>query len=110
LSRGYWGALFPVEKQQRCEADHSPPYSAQIKNAWSCASTPSYVFMACSMIKHRDIPEYKTVVHCLLTFGKKMCSDRLNIMMPLNTEVVKRSLWGLIVAFGIVGKLVLTKS
>jgi hypothetical protein len=22
-----------------CEADHSPPFSAKVKNAWSCTST-----------------------------------------------------------------------
>jgi hypothetical protein len=29
-----------------CEADHSPPCSAEVKNAWSYTSTPQYVFMA----------------------------------------------------------------
>jgi hypothetical protein len=28
------------------ETDHSPPYSAEVKNAWSCTSTPQYIFMA----------------------------------------------------------------
>jgi hypothetical protein len=28
------------------EAEHSPPSSAQVKNAWSYTSTSSYVFMA----------------------------------------------------------------
>jgi hypothetical protein len=28
------------------EADHSPPSSAEVKNAWSCISPPQYVFMA----------------------------------------------------------------
>jgi len=27
------------------EADHSPPSSAEVKNAWSYTSTPQYVFM-----------------------------------------------------------------
>jgi hypothetical protein len=36
-----------------------------------------------------------------------MCSDRLNIMMALNTEVIRGSLWGLM-AFGTIGKLVST--
>lgn len=27
--------------------------SSQIKNAWSCASTPTYTFMALSIIKHQ---------------------------------------------------------
>jgi hypothetical protein len=35
------------------EADHSPPSSAEDKNAWSYASTPPEVFMAWRLIKHR---------------------------------------------------------
>jgi hypothetical protein len=36
------------------EADHSPPTSAEVKNAWSYISTPLYVFMAWCLVKHRD--------------------------------------------------------
>jgi hypothetical protein len=36
------------------EADHSPPSSAEIENAWSYTSTPQYVFMARCLVKHRD--------------------------------------------------------
>jgi hypothetical protein len=37
------------------ESDHSPPSSAEVKNAWSYISTPQYAFMAwCSVKKHRD--------------------------------------------------------
>jgi hypothetical protein len=36
------------------EADHSPPSSAEVKNAWSYTSTPQYVFMAWCLVKHRD--------------------------------------------------------
>jgi hypothetical protein len=36
------------------EADISPPYSAEVKNAWSYTSTPQYVFMAWCLVKHRD--------------------------------------------------------
>jgi hypothetical protein len=28
------------------EADHSPPFSAEVKNRWSYASTHPYVFLA----------------------------------------------------------------
>jgi hypothetical protein len=37
-----------------CEADHSPPSSAEVKNAWSCTSTPQYVFMVWCLVEHRD--------------------------------------------------------
>jgi hypothetical protein len=36
------------------EADHSPPSSAEVKNAWSYTSTPQYAFMAWCLVKHRD--------------------------------------------------------
>jgi len=26
--------------QPRCDVDHSPPFSVEVKNEWSCASTP----------------------------------------------------------------------
>jgi hypothetical protein len=35
------GALIPGRKWPGCEADHSPPSSAEVKNAWSYTSTPS---------------------------------------------------------------------
>jgi len=36
----------PGVKQLGREADHSPPFSAEIKNAWSYTHTPQYVFVA----------------------------------------------------------------
>jgi hypothetical protein len=39
LQNEYWG-LFPVAKAAGREADHSPPSSAEVKNAWSYTSTP----------------------------------------------------------------------
>jgi hypothetical protein len=35
------GVLFLGVKRPRCEADHSPPSSAVVKNAWSYTSTPT---------------------------------------------------------------------
>jgi hypothetical protein len=40
-------------KQLGREADHSPPSSAEV-NAWSCISTPPYVFIAWCLLKGRD--------------------------------------------------------
>jgi hypothetical protein len=48
------GALFLEVKQPGCEADHSPPFSAEVKNTWSYTSTPQYVFMAWCLVKLRD--------------------------------------------------------
>jgi hypothetical protein len=35
------GALSPEVKRPGREADHSPPSSAQVKNAWNYTSTPN---------------------------------------------------------------------
>jgi hypothetical protein len=44
---------FPGVKWPGREADHSPPSSAKVKNAWSYTSTPQYAFMTwCSVKEH----------------------------------------------------------
>jgi hypothetical protein len=48
------GALSLGVKRTGREAYHSPPSSAEIKNAWSYTSTPQYVFMAWRFVKDRD--------------------------------------------------------
>jgi len=45
------GALSPLVKWLEREADHSLPFSDEVKNAWSYTSTPQYVFMARCLIK-----------------------------------------------------------
>jgi hypothetical protein len=45
------------------EADHSPPSSAEVKNVWSYTSTPQYVFMVWSLVKHRDILPFMNTVN-----------------------------------------------
>jgi hypothetical protein len=35
------------------EADHLPPSSAEVKNAWDYTSTLAYVFMAWCLVKYR---------------------------------------------------------
>jgi hypothetical protein len=37
---GKLGALSPGVERPGREADHSPPSSADVKNSWSCTSTP----------------------------------------------------------------------
>jgi hypothetical protein len=48
------GALSLGVKRPWREADHSPPSSAEVKNAWSYTSTPQYAFMAWCFVKYRD--------------------------------------------------------
>jgi hypothetical protein len=45
----------PKIEQAGREADHSPPSSTEIKKAWSYTTTPSYIFMALCLVKHRDV-------------------------------------------------------
>lgn len=45
LSNGYW-----VKRPER-EINHSPQFSAKLKNAWSYTSTPPYVLMARCLIE-----------------------------------------------------------
>jgi hypothetical protein len=45
------GAISSEEKRLGREADHSPLSGAEIKNAWSCSSTPPYVFTSWCSIK-----------------------------------------------------------
>jgi hypothetical protein len=61
-------ALFLGVKRPRREADHSPPSSAEVKNAWSYTSTPQYVFMAWCLVKHRDNFTFTLVYY--ITYGK----------------------------------------
>jgi hypothetical protein len=46
------GGFFPGVKRPGRESDHSPPSTAEVKNAWSYASTPQYVVMAWCVVKH----------------------------------------------------------
>jgi hypothetical protein len=46
-------ALSSRVKQQKHEADHSSPSSAEVTNVLSYTSTPQYIFMEWSLIKHR---------------------------------------------------------
>jgi len=41
-------------KRPRREADHSPSYSAKVKNVWSYRCIPLYAFMAWYVVKPRD--------------------------------------------------------
>jgi hypothetical protein len=46
------GALSLGVKRSGHEADHSPLFSAEVKNARSYTSTPLYIFMALCLVKH----------------------------------------------------------
>jgi hypothetical protein len=48
------GTLSLGVKRPRREADHTPPSSTEVNNAWSYTSTPLYVYMEWCLVKHRD--------------------------------------------------------
>jgi hypothetical protein len=48
------GALSLGAKRPGHDANHSPPPSAEVKNAWSYTSTPRYALMAWRLVKDRD--------------------------------------------------------
>jgi hypothetical protein len=50
------GALTLEVKRPGREADHSPPSSAEVKNAWVYTTTPPYFFKAWCLVKHRGSP------------------------------------------------------
>jgi hypothetical protein len=48
------GALSLGAKRSGRAAHHSPPSSADVKNAWSYTSTPPYIFMAWDLLTNRE--------------------------------------------------------
>jgi hypothetical protein len=46
------GFLFSGTKRQWREASGSPPSSSEIRNSWSCTSSPSRIFISWCLIKH----------------------------------------------------------
>jgi hypothetical protein len=52
----------PGAKRPGCEDDHSPPSSAEVKNAWKYTSTPSYIFMERCLVKNRMSSWYGTLL------------------------------------------------
>jgi hypothetical protein len=66
---------FPGVKRLGREADHSPPSSVAVKNAWIYASTPQYAFMAWCSVKAQEqfyLYIYETCLfklHAILRLG-----------------------------------------
>jgi hypothetical protein len=48
------GVSFLRLKRPGREADHSPPPSNEVKNAWSYTSTSPYVFMEWCLVRKKD--------------------------------------------------------
>jgi hypothetical protein len=71
------------------EADHSPPFSALFRNAWSYTSTPQYAFMAWCSVKTQGL--YFTLLYfTLLYFYYKIICIRCSIFwVSQHFEMVK---------------------
>jgi hypothetical protein len=68
-------ALSPGIKQPVCEAHLPRPSSAEVKNEYSCMSTPTYAFMACTRTTLLTV----LAVHCtaLMVRGTAVKAFRL---------------------------------
>jgi hypothetical protein len=80
------GPLSPMVKQPGREGDRSPPSSAEVKNAWSYTSTPSYVFMKWCLVKHRDNFIFFTVPRPKKYFSK-ITRNVIPVCTPRTTKV-----------------------
>ena len=81
------------ENRPGCKADHSPPFSSEVKNEWSHASIPSYAFMAIT----ETTPLKKTHALCVLntssiniksadTYTTKYCAVEDVLTLHLNSS------------------------
>jgi hypothetical protein len=69
------GTLSPEVKLQRCEADHSPKTTAEVKKMWIYTPILSYIFMAAiDLLSTRTtLPftiQHPQVIVCLLPLTK----------------------------------------
>jgi hypothetical protein len=80
----------PGVKRPGREANHLPPSSAEVKNAWSYTSTTQYVFMAWCLIMNRDnvYLTYKSD-NWFRKFGSNLKLTFLH-KFPQNTEFYRR--------------------
>jgi hypothetical protein len=66
------GAISLGVKRPVREADHTPPSSAEVKNAWSYTSSPQYAFMAWCSVKQKIREENKQLkLGCDIHIGTK---------------------------------------
>jgi hypothetical protein len=62
LLYNHYRRLFLRVKRSRRQADHSSIFSTDVKRDWSYTSTPPYVFMKWSLIKHRGVFAFLVLV------------------------------------------------
>jgi hypothetical protein len=72
------GGLSLGVKQPQYEADHSPPSSAEVKNAWSYTSTPQYATMAWCSVKKKKPSDNLTFLTLIYVTLKNIISLSCN--------------------------------
>jgi hypothetical protein len=78
------------------EADHSPPPSAEVKNAWSYTSTSQYVFMVWCLVRHRDTLTFTAEVQGFDFSGVRIVSlekhcSRMRIILSPKIAIISKS-------------------
>jgi hypothetical protein len=75
------GSLSLREKRPGREADHSPPSTADVKNAWSCISAPQYVLIAWFLVKAQEqVCLYIYLIHFTLFSTSFVVSFMLELL------------------------------
>jgi hypothetical protein len=83
LSSGYQGHSLGVKRPGR-EADHSPPSSAEVKNAWSCTSIPPIHLHGVVLSLEKEQRD-----NFMMVFAKENFNEQISHCIFL-TEKVKR--------------------
>ena len=95
-----WAVPFPVQwilevKRPGCEAEHSPPSDAEVKNSWSYTSSPTYICIVHGqfcLIRGQVHVKYKLV---LMRFAakNKITNHFLPKIVPYSVMVVSVQLY-----------------
>jgi hypothetical protein len=73
------GAPLGVKRQER-EADHSPPSSSQVENAWGYTYTPQYAFMGWRSVQNSSSSSSSSSWDVILFHS--FCKFNFNIILP----------------------------
>jgi hypothetical protein len=96
------GAFYLGVKRPGRESDHSPPSSAEVKNAWSYISTPQYAFVAWCLVKITG------TLTLLLPFTSTILAFNLLSyfisLIPIGLFFVYMTLYQILRLFNIVGR------
>jgi hypothetical protein len=86
-------------KRSGREADHSPPSSADVKNAWSYTSVPQYIFMVWCLVKAQGLHLWPFLDNiyvqvCELGWISFMVKGKVVTVFFLTEHNVMKAYWG----------------